>query len=978
MKNLYKFFLALGVYSTVFSQIPEITRLPVQDISQSIKESASVWLTENEMLLFYVTENKDTIFVTKSANKGVNWSEPKMLQLVGLVQNQEELYLTSLKSLSGRIFLAWSVFDESIKLIYSDDFGENWSQPIDILGPGVFSAKRSELLNLTEWESGAICLSFFSPIISRSNYRLSYDGGINWEQDPIEFPKENNESIKELSIISLSNAILMAIFERGNTQSKGIYYKKSSDNGINWSESIVIADDNYYEKKPKANKLSNGNIVLSYLRNNVAEEVDYDDNDIFFKISEDQGDSWSAETRFTKYIGEDKLINLSSFQNKTFVSFATERFSVVKPNESSFQIALGMLGETVEKFTPPKVYATYTPPELIDFDENKFVYRATIIDDESLDKVSLVIEDSLYIIEMFDDGMHNDKNANDSIFGNVFPIVNARNLNAYYFSVNKIELPLKNDGTLAAINVQRQEKINIVATDDQQFDGIYDEDISLQGGSSGGIYEEGSFLFSAGFFLSGYCNGTLFANGAASSSLVQDYQPGKVGGNPLDLINSFYIISKSDPPFGSSWQSWKNAVVLGADFYDGDDDGIYNPVDKNFNGTWDNTEDMPPLIGDEIVWCIYNDGIPAIERRFDVDPLGIEIQQTLFASDDTELKDIIFIKYKVRNTGLISEELDSVYFSPWDDTDLGDFNDDLGGCDTSLQSVFTYNATEDQIYGNNPPAIFTSILQGPVTETKDLSDTAKIKNGSLLGEQILTGYKNLGLYSFTGYTKGSISQSDPSDVIHVWNYVHARDRNGDLLNPCDSAFGEVYGEVNCNDVNPMYWFSGDPVTRVGWLDNQARDDRKFSSIGPVSLQKDEPIEIILALVVGRGTDPFNSITVARENVRRAIEEYESNFASMTYSAPPATNPVNSYVLFQNYPNPFNPNTMIRYELPQDGQVTIDIFDILGQRVTTIVNEYKRADRYEVTFSSKGLASGVYIYQLRVNDFIQSKKMIILK
>ncbi len=67
-----------------------------------------------------------------------------------------------------------------------------------------------------------------------------------------------------------------------------------------------------------------------------------------------------------------------------------------------------------------------------------------------------------------------------------------------------------------------------------------------------------------------------------------------------------------------------------------------------------------------------------------------------------------------------------------------------------------------------------------------------------------------------------------------------------------------------------------------------------------------------------------------------------------------------------------------YELPQDGMVTIEIFDILGQRVGTLINEYQKADRYEVTFSSVGLASGVYIYQLRVNDYISSKKMILLR
>jgi hypothetical protein len=233
------------------------------------------------------------------------------------------------------------------------------------------------------------------------------------------------------------------------------------------------------------------------------------------------------------------------------------------------------------------------------------------------------------------------------------------------------------------------------------------------------------------------------------------------------------------------------------------------------------------------------------------------------------------------------------------------------------------------------------------------------------------------LYSFTGYAKSDPNQSDPQNVQHVWNYVHAKDRQGNLLNPCDTVYGKVYGNVDCNQVNPMFWFSGDPVMRIGWLDKTAIDDRKFSSIGPLTMEKDKPITILLALVVGRGSDAINSITVARENVQRAIQEYQSNFASMTYTPPPAI-PIANYELFQNYPNPFNPTTTIRYGIPEDGNVTIEIFDILGQRVKTVVNEFQRTGRYEVRLNSTGLASGVYIYQLRVNEFITSKKMVLIR
>jgi len=95
-------------------------------------------------------------------------------------------------------------------------------------------------------------------------------------------------------------------------------------------------------------------------------------------------------------------------------------------------------------------------------------------------------------------------------------------------------------------------------------------------------------------------------------------------------------------------------------------------------------------------------------------------------------------------------------------------------------------------------------------------------------------------------------------------------------------------------------------------------------------------------------------------------------------------PFEGYSLEQNYPNPFNPTTKIRFELPVEGIVTIKIFDTFGQEVATILNEFKKADRYEVDFNSlsasggRGLASGVYIYRLQVNNYLESKVMILLK
>jgi len=89
-----------------------------------------------------------------------------------------------------------------------------------------------------------------------------------------------------------------------------------------------------------------------------------------------------------------------------------------------------------------------------------------------------------------------------------------------------------------------------------------------------------------------------------------------------------------------------------------------------------------------------------------------------------------------------------------------------------------------------------------------------------------------------------------------------------------------------------------------------------------------------------------------------------------------------YKLEQNYPNPFNPSTTIRYQFPKAGNVTLKVFDVLGREVATLVDEFRTAGSYEVEFnpasSIKNPASGIYFYQLKAGDYIETKKMLLLK
>ena len=86
----------------------------------------------------------------------------------------------------------------------------------------------------------------------------------------------------------------------------------------------------------------------------------------------------------------------------------------------------------------------------------------------------------------------------------------------------------------------------------------------------------------------------------------------------------------------------------------------------------------------------------------------------------------------------------------------------------------------------------------------------------------------------------------------------------------------------------------------------------------------------------------------------------------------------SYELYQNYPNPFNPTTTIKFAVPKESQVDLSIYNILGELVSTLVNEELKPGYYEYEFNAPSLSSGVYIYRINTGDFVQSKKMVILK
>jgi hypothetical protein len=432
---------------------------------------------------------------------------------------------------------------------------------------------------------------------------------------------------------------------------------------------------------------------------------------------------------------------------------------------------------------------------------------------------------------------------------------------AYRMNINNINLPFNRKGIIAAVDIGE--------------------------GGPGGQFAGYVFLFSSGFFLSGNANGQPWANAVASASLVEDYVHGTVAGGQGDPNAVIYVIKSTDEPFGESWQDWIDAVNLGADFYDGDGDGVYNPVDRNGNGVWDPDEDHPDLIGDELAWCIYSDGLPSSQRRWNtVSQLGIEIKQSIFAfASAGAIGNLVFVRYRFTYVGGDNflygnpDELTDVYFGVWADPDVGQVEDDAVGSDVPRNAGYTYNPNDDDQYGNRPPCYMIDFFSGPVAyipgetfidvngngeyDAGDTPlDTAKSVRGQLLGVIEFPGAMNLPISSFVMYLNGDPSLRDPSNKEEARNYMLGRDRIGDILDPCTFSHGNP-GFAGCETTDPLFWFSGDPVAGTGWISSDEEDVRQMTNTGPFTLERNVEKEIVVAYVVGQGTSPLDAITVAR-------------------------------------------------------------------------------------------------------------------
>ena len=323
-------------------------------------------------------------------------------------------------------------------------------------------------------------------------------------------------------------------------------------------------------------------------------------------------------------------------------------------------------------------------------------------------------------------------------------------------------------------------------------------------------------MYAAGLWIGGRVNGEVRV---ALSGYTNEFGPGPMAGGTF---------LPDDPSF-KVYNLYEDSLAGNPN-----DDYLNWPVEQ---GAPVNTQGEPPCYGDQMLWTVFNDANPANHtwNLGSTEPLGIEVQITVWAMSKTDYESSVYLKYKLYNKG--GNTIEDCYVALWADPDLGDAGDDLVGCDTLNNLFFCYNSDNDDAghYGSTPPALGFKILTGPVVASS--GDTADFDGTPM------PGYKNLPMTSFQKYINGT----DPNDFVESYNYMQGLSANGTPLP---------------NGTN--YAVPGDPVTGTGDLDFNPADRRGMGTCGPINMMPGDSQYVLIKMAVGQGENRLESITAMKE------------------------------------------------------------------------------------------------------------------
>lgn len=297
--------------------------------------------------------------------------------------------------------------------------------------------------------------------------------------------------------------------------------------------------------------------------------------------------------------------------------------------------------------------------------------------------------------------------------------------------------------------------------------------------------------------------------------------------------------------------------------------------------------------------------------------------------------------------------------------------------------AFFKNSSDSIIvsYSNVPDStkIFfakSDISNGPATP---------IGAGGFIGGNYPSDYKQFARLSSNGNDNGSIICVFRQRTNSVWRITYYRTTNFGNFNSMNQA--ELQGSVTSNSFQPeIVGVRNKPKHYFAWrLDGSPDSLRLIGTNSQGYWNQDIAMMNSQTQLSGvQGPKPgFRNVDNDSCFVVYPITGPYDVWAAYGCSGMPTIvddqdlKPVN-YSLSQNYPNPFNPSTTIKYSIPNSSLVKIKLFNMLGQEISELVNQEQQSGDYEITFDAANLPSGVYFYTIEAGNFVQTRKMVLLK
>ncbi len=426
-----------------------------------------------------------------------------------------------------------------------------------------------------------------------------------------------------------------------------------------------------------------------------------------------------------------------------------------------------------------------------------------------------------------------------------------------------------------------------------------------------------------------------------------------------------------------------------APFVDYNNDGFYNYMDG----------DYPLIKGDQMIWSVYNDNAYHTHGETGGIPLGIEVHASAYAftcpnnaDSNMVLNNTTFYNYQIFNRS--TNTYDSTYISLWEDTDLGNYQDDYVGCDVMNDFGYTYNGDnyDDDVvnapgYHSNLPVFACNILGGPLADAADGIDNNHNCQIDEPGERCM-------MSGFTYYNNSGdplTGNPNPNSPQQYYNFMSSKWKSGASMTY--AGYGTTAGQTPCKYAYPGnsdpygYGLGGScnmPISPsiANWTEVSAGNilgDRRFMvNVGKFTMQPGGMYELDYALVFSQDSANCNSnntcvIPRAVADNQRVKRWFNTNNYPSCLSLAGVGIKQNAapQLDLQLYPNPANTNVYVEFATAQKN-VTIEVFDMLGNLIQGL--QYNELGKYAI-IPVNNLQSGVYMVKIQSAAGFVNRKFI---